>query len=273
MLTVFWMRHVYPLRADLVWVVEHTEIDGEHKFANRIGQTGYIDSSRPQSMPLPGELDQPGETSAPDRMDPWTWGTVAGQPFRPPSDAAALFELFCRADSATALRFRQAAKAYEMSEAIAVTTVTGAIAYLVVAAESLSDAQLPQCPCCHQVRGILQATRQFFFEELPCLREREAEVVQLLNHAYDVRSDHFHEASFLSGELGPPNWMEILMPTSLEMGMLRDRLKALVNSLLVARLSRGVTGDIWPRAVQPLPQRREPRYFSARVRLGGPPAN
>lgn len=272
-LTVFWMSHVYALETGFAWVIEDTEVDGEHKFANRIARTGYIDSSRPQSMPLPGELDQPGETSAGDRMDPLSWGTRLGEPFKPPSDAAALFHLFARADSATALRFRQAAKAYAMSEAIAVTTVTGAIAYLVVAAESLSDAELPQCPCCHQVRGISQRTRQFFFEELPCLREREAEVAQLLNRVYDVRSRHFHDALFLSGELSPPNRIEILMPTSMEMGMVRTTLRALVNSLLVAWLTRRVTGDTWPRAVQPPPQRREPRYFSATVRLGGPPTN
>jgi len=267
LLTVFWMKRFYGLGSDFIHVIEQADIDGQATWTSRRAQRGYIDSSTHERMPLPGEDDEPGETMECDRMDPLSCANFAARPFRPPADATSLFTLYQQADFGTAMRFRQAAKAYRLSDTFAADSMTAAIAYLVVAAESLSDIVPQRCESCGEVRGVFQATREFFFRELPCLREQESATSSLLKRAYDIRSRHFHDARFASDELNPHSLVEILLPPAFEAGTVHEILKALVNSLLVAWLTRMVSGKMWARALQPPPRQRQRRYFSFSARI------
>ena len=144
---------------------------------------------------------------------------------------------------------------------------TAAIAYLVVAAESLCDVALTRCSECGELRGIFQAAREFFFRELPCLKQEEDFASSLLRRAYDLRSRHFHDAKFASDELRPSSSTEVIAASVFEAATIREDFQALVNSLMVAWLWRTVTGNVWPRALDTPPQRRQRRYFSFTAQL------
>jgi len=170
LLTVFWMRHIYEIRTEHRWVIEPDESQGELKLNSKLVQMGYAPRTPLQSDINVGS----GETVAIDRLDIRRWAIAVGEAYKPPTEAAELFDLFERADLTTAQRFLDAAKAYHTSYVVAPETTTGAVAYLVVAAESLLEDSLEVCPTCDQRRGILDATRRLFFRELPCFNERRS---------------------------------------------------------------------------------------------------
>src|SRR5439155_1575670 len=177
LLSVFWAKHFYTMRSDHCWTIDSYEENGQLKLHNELRQLGY--SPEPPGDKL--SLIDSGPTRSIDRLDALTWVAPVSEPFRPPDDASSLYELFEQADLQIAQRFLESAKAYHTSHVIWPTTTTGAIAYLVVAAESLIEQELPQCPKCHQHRGVLQAVRNLVFRELPCLLENESAVKSLLN--------------------------------------------------------------------------------------------
>jgi hypothetical protein len=266
LLTVFWCTPVYTLRSGQRWVYEGI-VDGN--LIPRLRQLGFTEPSsmRPQSMPPPGALP-PGPRRSIDRLNPFDH-TGSGE-FAPPEDAPSLLELFyeaSRTDPIVTERFLAAAKAYRTSKFISHATTTGSLAYLIVAAESLVEQDLPTCPTCNSKRGILRAMKDLIFEELPCLRAREGEFSRLLSDAYEIRSKHFHTGRFVGGELEPWRTSHILEPARHTLHLLTARINAVVNALLIAWLVRRVTGAPWPRASEAAPEWREPQAFSVSVQL------
>jgi len=269
LLTVFWMRHHYKIRSEHRWTLEPHHEESGLRLENRLAQLGY--SPEPLAdEPMP-PLAEPGPTAAVDRLNIDDWGSVVGDPFRPPDDAAELYELLQRADLGTEQRFLEASKAYHTAHTIWPETATGAIAYLVVAAESLVELPLAICSKCKQPQGVGRALRDLFFEELPCLKGREPEVTALLKRVYQIRSAHFHDAQFFGGELSEWHSYNVLMPDSIELREVHGKFMALVNGLLVAWLYRNVTGERWPRATGAFPAWREHKHFSMSVTLGSDP--
>ncbi len=265
LLTVFWMRHFYEIRSEHRWFIEPNEEDGQLKLHNKLGQVGYAAEPLPEASLAVSQMS--GQSGVPDRLDIRRWATIVGEPPKPPEDASRLYDLFEQADLVTAQRFLEAAKAYHTAHVISPATTTGAIAYLVVAAESLVEETPPVCSECNQPRGILDATRKLFFGELPCLMEDEPKAKALLNRVYQIRSRHFHDAQFMAGELEEWHTPDILLPNSLEYREVHGRFLALVNGLLVAWLIRRVTGKPWERAMHDFPDWREGRHFSVSVQL------
>lgn len=266
-LTVFWLhRFQRAENAEHVWVYDDLEPGGN--LTSRLAQRGYADNSRTPVMPAPGALGPAGTYREVDRLDEHAGSIVAGDPFRPPSDSPLLFERFYGADVDVADRFLAACKTYETAMRLATSNPTGAISYLVVTAESLLEGKLERCECCDQVMGISRATRELFFELLPCLEQQREEIERFLKRVYAIRSAHFHDADFVAGELEPDHQTQYLMPARMEAWTTLRRLMALVNSLLVAWLLRR-TGEPWARATQDPPKIREPKYFSVSATLGG----
>lgn len=266
LLSIFACRRFWMVRSEHVWVIQSENTETGPNFSNYLAPRGYIDLMGATEMPPVGTAAPLGPVSEIDRLNPDDWygsGTAAL-----PSDASTLFSLFNQADMATASKFLAAAKAYDTSEHLREVTPTGAMAYLVVAAESLLEGELPLCECCNQHRGVSAATKKLFFEELPGLKTDEEKVKRLLNQAYTIRSKHFHEAAFRAGEFEQGHRMDFLMPTRIEFGEQLSDLKALVNGLMVAWLIRRVTGDVWPRALQPLPARKPREYRSVSFHIG-----
>jgi hypothetical protein len=190
----------------------------------------------------------------------------------PPQDATYLLDLFydaARTDPVVAERFMAAAKAYHTAQSVWRATPTGALAYLVVAVESLVENELPICSECGSHKGVSRAMRDFVFEELPCLREREQEVTTLLKQVYGIRSKHFHTGRFAGGELEPWRDSRILEPAAVALRPISARMDAVVNSLLIAWLVKRATDIPWVRVNEPMPQWKDRQTFSVRVRLGG----
>ena len=266
-LTILWTRYIYEIPTERRWTIERYEDAGERKHRSKLLQLGYVNQRVPDAGLL--EAATTGETRSGDRLDGRTWGTTLGEPFKPPEDASTLFDLFERADLKTTQQFLQAAKAYHTSYTLAPSTTTGAIAYLVVAAESLIEDSLTVCPACDQPKGVLDSTRKLFFRELPCLLKEQARAKALLNRVYTIRSRHFHDARFVAGELEQWRTADILMPASVELRDTYGRFLALVNGLLVAWLVRRVLGNQWSRASGDFPDWREAQHFSVSARLGG----
>ncbi len=268
LLTVFWTKHFCEIRTGHRWTIDPYHQDGELKLRNELRQLGYSPEPLTET-PVPVE---DGPTRLMDRLDVRTWATAVSEPWRPPEDASMLFELFERADVHTAQRFLEAVYAYHTAHVIWPTTTTGAIAYLVVAAESLIEEELPRCAQCDQHRGVSKALRDLFFKELPCLLENEAQAKSLLSRAYNIRSRHFHDARFLAGELEEWHPSDILMPDPIAYRATWDKLLGLVNGLLVAYLRRKVTGSVWDRVVSGFPDWREGKHFSMSVHITSGPS-
>ena len=194
---------------------------------------------------------------------------TVSEAFTPPDDAAKLFELFESAGIETAQRLLEAAKAYQTAHVIWSTTMTGAISYLVVAAESLIEQDLPLCAECGQHKGVSKAFRDLFFSELPCLKEDEPQANRLLKEAYTIRSRYFHDAQFLAGELQEWHPAEILMPDAMAYRSTWEKMLGLINGLLVAYLVRRATGSQWERALTGFPDWKEGKMFSVSMKIGG----
>ncbi len=269
LLTVFWCNHFYRIPAMHRWVLEPSDT-GE--LTSRLAQLGFVDTSRVSAMPIPGTLSAPGATRQVDRLDCHSWAiTSRMRVFEPPADGMELLDVFERADESTKLRFLEAATAYDTSYWVASHTVTGALAYLVVAAESLLDVKLEKCTQCGQVRGMTSAVRKLFLDELPGLQDGSGQVDAFVRAAYGVRSQHFHAARLVAGELERGYPVDTLMPERLEKSTQLDSLRALVNGLLVAWLVRKVTGEPWPRSLQPAPSPRPSQFYQVNVPIGRQP--
>lgn len=270
LLSVFWgIRVKTTNRAEHRWVFEGI-VDGQ--LVTHLRQLGFSEPGVvvPTEMPPVGTLPL-GPTQEIDRLNHHYASETGG--FKPPADAAGLLELFyeaSRTDPVVAERFLAAAKAYQTARVISQITMTGSVAYLVVAAESLVEEQLPRCAECGSVKGISRAMRETVFRELPCLTEREDEVRRLLNEAYGIRSKHFHTGKFAGGELELWRGSDILQPPHQALSQVWRTVHAIVNALLVAWLVRRVTGTPWVRASRPIPAWQPPQMFAIRVRLGGP---
>jgi hypothetical protein len=268
LLTVIWCTHVEMTnRVEQRWVYGDI-VDGE--LPSRLRQIGFSEPSahRPSTMPPLGTLP-PGPTWRLDRLNPYDHAGKAGE-FIPPEDATDLLELFYavgRADPMIAERFLAAAKAYHTASFIYRATATGSLAYLVVAAESLVEEELPTCPECNSKRGLSRAMRGLIFEELPCLTERKNEVEKLLKEAYDIRSKHFHTGRFAGGELEPWHSISILEPERQSLMQLWQRMNAMVNALLIAWLVKRATGTPWPRASEPMPKWDDAQMFATTIHL------
>lgn len=266
LLSVFWTNHFYEIRSEHRWTLDpYNDENGQLQLRNELRQLGYAPELLGEVIPTV----ESGPTRTIDRLTVRSWATTVSDPFRPPDDATLLYQLFEKAEIETAQRFLEAAKAYHIAQTIWLTTVTGAISYLVVAAESLIEETLPQCSECHQHRGVSKAFRDLFFKELPCLSEDEEQATRLLKEVYAIRSRHFHDAQFLAGELQEWHPTNILMPDAMAYRTTWERLLGLVNGLLVAYLIRKTTGAQWDRALKGFPDWREGQMFSMTMTIGG----
>jgi hypothetical protein len=204
LLSVFWCTNVRTVPTEHRWVLGKEIVDGQ--FPTELRQLGF---SEPLEMQKELSVDEtpPVETRVVDRLNPHDYATSIDG-FVPPGDGIELLQLFydtSQSDPIASERFLSAAKAYHTSGAIWSATPTGAVAYLVVTAESLIEDELPTCEKCGQKVGVGKAMRELVFRELPGLASAEPEVKRLLTQAYEIRSKHFHAGRFAAGEGRAPS--------------------------------------------------------------------
>ncbi len=271
LLSVLWCKHIRTLRHEQRWVLGTEIIDGQ--IGTELRQLGFSEPLDRLAETPTSDANTSPETRTIDRLNPMDYYGGGGGTFVPPSDGMELLQLFydtAQSDPVISERFLSAAKAYHTASHIATETMTGAVAFLVVTAESLIEVELPTCAQCGQKVGLAKAMWELVFQQLPGLISEVQQVKRLLSQAYDIRSKHFHTGRFAAGELEPWVPSPILQPASNSMGWTYERLKAIVNSLLVAWLINRATGNVWPRATQPPPAWKEPQMFSVSLNVGGP---